>query len=139
MYVEAVLNDYQVFVDHELFFSKMPEVVGYSDLDSIRKAQLKTQLVSMSDATKNDGRVHLELNKEWQPLFERLLANNLREPGKIYIVETKSGQAVTHIWYTRKVKTSHGPGRYTYFADKDHRTHVFTLRVSRGGRPLTQF
>ena len=140
MYVDAFLNDYHVFVDHALFFSQMPEVIGYSELDSTRKAQLKDRLVFMADATKNDGLLHLELDQEWKPLFERLLGNNLKETGKIYIVEKGSGQAVTHIWYTRKMKTSHGPGRFRYFTDKDHKNHVFTLNIpGGGGHPLDKF
>ncbi len=139
MYVDADLNDYHVFVDHGLFFNQMPELIGYSDLDSTRRAKLNDRLVFMADATKNDGTVHLELDKEWRPLFERLVANNLKEQGKIYIIEAKTGTVVPHIWYVRKMKTSHGPGRYIYFADKDRKDHVFTLQIRRGGRPLTKF
>jgi len=140
MYVDAVLNDYHVFVDHNLFFSQMPEVIGYADLDSTSKAQLNDRLMLMADVTKNDGIVHLELDNDWKPLLERLLGNNLRTANQIYIVEMRTGASVPHIWYLRKMKTSHGPGRYRYFADKDHKNLVFTLKIpGGGGHPMDRF
>lgn len=139
-YFFTSMNGYTFYVAPDHFFETMPEVLFYADLDSTRKSAMLTELQALKQDRSNCGnKIHKQMAGDWRPLFERFIAQSLRNGQMIHIAHERSGAIVSTIWSVKKLKSSHGTGKYKYYADAKHRKLVFTLQVRRGGRPLSNF
>ena len=139
-YFFTSLNGYTFYVEPEFFFTEMPKVLECAAVDSVRKQEMRAELQRLGVRRGICGdKSHMHMNGDWKPVFERFVANNLHNGRMFHIAHERTGRVVHEMWYTRKMKTAHGPGIYRYYTDPDHKELVFSLRVRRGGRPLTDF
>lgn len=139
-YFITSMNGYTFYVKPDFFFGEMPKVLDYADVDSTRKQEMRAEIQQLSARRGICGdKSHMHMKGDWRPVFERFVANNLRNGEMFHIAHERSGRIVNALWYTKQMKTAHGPGKYRYYADADHRELVFTLKVRPGGRPITNF
>ncbi len=139
-YFFTSMNGYTFYVEPDHFFETMPKVLFYADVDSTRKRAMLLELQALEQDRPNCGnKLHKQMTGDWRPVFERLVAQSLQNGKMIHIANERSGAIVSTIWSVKKLRSSHGPGKYKYYADAKHRKLVFTLQVHRGGRPLSNF
>lgn len=139
-YFFTSMNGYTFYVEPDHFFETMPKVLFYADIDSTRKRAMLVELQALEQDRPNCGnKIHKHMTGDWRPVFERLVAQSLQNAQMIHIARERSGAIVSTIYSVKKLRSSHGPGKYKYYADAKHRKLVFTLQVRRGGRPLSNF
>lgn len=139
-YFFTSMNGYTFYVEPDHFFATISDILFYADVDSTRKRAMHMELQALDIDRPNCGnKIHKHMVGDWRPLFERLVAQSLQNGQMIHIAHERSGAIVSTIWSVKKLRSSHGPGKYKYYADANHRKLVFILQVRRGGRPPSNF